>query len=65
MKPNLTWDHRKPRRAITIRVVVGIWLILLTGILLADGYWGWALLTGAGAVANVGLAWLAYRRISA
>ena len=65
MKPNLTWDHRKPRRAITIRVIVGIWLILLTGILLADGYWGWALLTGAGAVANVGLAWLAYRRISA
>ena len=65
MKPSLAWDYRKPRRAITIRLVVGFWLISLTVILLADGYWGWALLTGAGAVANLGLAWLAYRRISA
>ena len=64
-KPNLAWDYRKPRRAIIIRLVVGFWLILLTVILLADGYGGWALLTGAGAVANLGLAWLAYRRISA
>jgi hypothetical protein len=65
MKPHLVSDYRKPRRAITIRLVVGIWLILLTVILLSEGYWGWALLTGAGAVANFGLAWLAYRRISA
>ena len=50
---------------ITIRLVVGIWLILLTVILLSKDYWGWVLLTGAGAVANFGLAWLAYRRISA
>jgi hypothetical protein len=49
MKPNLAWDYRKPRRAITIRLVVGIWLILLTVILLSEGYCGWALLTGAGA----------------
>ena len=34
MKPNLAWDCRKPRRAITIRLVVGVWLILLTVILL-------------------------------
>ena len=65
MKPNLAWDYRKPRRSLTIRLVVGFWLILLTVILLADGYWGWALLTGAGAVANLGLAWLANQRISA
>jgi hypothetical protein len=65
MKPNLAWDYRKPRRVITIRLIVSIWLILLTVILLTEGYWGWALLTGAGAVANFGLAWLAYRRISA
>ena len=62
MKPDLARDYRKPRRAITIRLVVGI---LLTVILLSEGYWGWALLTGAGAVANSGLARLAYRRISA
>jgi hypothetical protein len=65
MKPNLAWDNSKPRRATTIRLVVGIWLILLTVILLSEGYWGRALLIGAGAVANFGLAWLAYRRISA
>jgi hypothetical protein len=65
MKPNLAWDNRKPRRAITTRLVVGIWLILLTVILLCGGFWGWALLTAAGAVANFGLARLAYRRISA
>jgi hypothetical protein len=65
MKPNPASDYRKPRRAIAIRLVVGIWLILLTVILLSEGYWGWALLTGAGTVANFGLAWLAHRRISA
>jgi hypothetical protein len=65
MKPNLAWDYRKRRRAIIIRLVVGIWLILLTVILLSEGYWGWALLTGAGAVANFVLAWRAYRRIPA
>ena len=64
MKPHLAWDYRRPRRAVTIRLIVGIWLILLTVILLSRGSWGWALLTGAGAVANFGLAWLAYRRIS-
>lgn len=32
---------------------------------LSEGYWGWALLTGGGAVANTGLAWFAHRRISA
>jgi hypothetical protein len=65
MKPDLAWDYRKPRRTIAIRLIVSIWLILLTVILLTEGYWGWALLTGAGAVANFGLAWLAYRRTSA
>jgi len=63
MQPNPAWDYRNARRAITIRLVVGIWLILLTVILLSEGYWGWAILTGAGAVANFGLAWPAYRRI--
>lgn len=64
MKPGLAGDYRKPRRAVIIRLVVTIWLIALTVILVADGYWGWALLTGAGAAANFALAWLAYRRNS-
>jgi hypothetical protein len=37
------------------------WLLALTGILLAYGYWGWALLTLAGAVANIALAYRTYR----
>jgi hypothetical protein len=37
------------------------WLFGLTGILLARGYWGWALLTLAGAVANVMLAYRVWR----
>jgi hypothetical protein len=65
MKPDLARDYRKPRHAITIRLVVGIWLILLTVILLSEGYWGWALLTGVGAVANFGLARLALSENSA
>jgi hypothetical protein len=40
MKPDLAWDYRKPRRTITIRQVVGTWLILLIMILLTKGYWG-------------------------
>jgi hypothetical protein len=52
------FDRRHPRGVILIRVLVTAWLLAATGILLADGYWGWALLTFAGAVANA--AW-AYR----
>jgi hypothetical protein len=38
---------------ILIRLLVTAWLLALTGILLAYGYWGWAPLTLAGAVANI------------
>jgi hypothetical protein len=38
MKPDLAWDYRKPRRAITIRLVVGIWLILLTVARLSENF---------------------------
>lgn len=46
---------------ILIRVLVTAWLLVLTGILLAYGYWGWALLTLAGAVANGVLAYRVFR----
>jgi hypothetical protein len=46
---------------ILIRVLVTAWLLALTGILLAYGYWGWALLTIAGAVANSVWAYRVYR----
>ena len=57
------FDRRHPRSVILIRVLVTAWLIGLTGILLAYGYWGWALLTLAGAVANIVLAYRVWQRI--
>jgi uncharacterized membrane protein YebE (DUF533 family) len=55
------FNRRYPRGVILIRVLVAAWLLALTGILLAYGYWGWALLTIAGAVANGVLAYRVYR----
>jgi hypothetical protein len=51
------FDRRHSRGVILIRVLVTAWLLALTGILLAYRYWGWALLTLAGAVANIVLAY--------
>ena len=51
------FDRRHPRGVILIRVLVTAWLLALTGILLAYGYWGWALVTLAGAAANSVLAY--------
>jgi hypothetical protein len=45
----------------THRVVVTAWLLALTGILLAYGYWGWGLVTLAGAAANSFWACRVYR----
>ena len=56
-----SFDRRHSRGVILIRVLVTAWLIALTGILLAYGYWGWALLTLAGAVANIVLAYRIWR----
>jgi len=55
------FDRRHPREVILIRVLVTTWLLALTGILLACGYWGWALVTLAGAVANIVWAHRVYR----
>jgi CHASE2 domain-containing sensor protein len=55
------FDRRHPRAVVIIRAVVVAWLLVLTGILLAYGYWGWALLTLAGAVANGVWAYRVYR----
>ena len=55
------FDRRHPRGVILIRVLVTVWLLVATGILLADGYWGWALLTIAGAAANSVWAYRVYR----
>jgi hypothetical protein len=42
-------------------LLVTVWLLALTGILLAYRYWGWALLTLAGAVVNFVWAYRIYR----
>jgi hypothetical protein len=47
------------RGVIVIRVLVIAWLVALTVILLVSGPWNWAILTGAGAVANA--VFLVYR----
>ena len=53
--------RRHPRGVILIRVLVTAWLLALTGILLAYGYWGWGLVTLTGAVANILWAYGVYR----
>jgi hypothetical protein len=55
------FDRRHPRSVIVIRVLATAWLLVLTVILLLYGYWGWALLTIAGAVANAVWAYLTWR----
>jgi hypothetical protein len=55
------FDRRHPRGVILIRVLVTAWLLALTGILLTYGYWGWALVTLAGAAANIAWACRVYR----
>jgi CHASE2 domain-containing sensor protein len=61
MNTSTGFDRRHPRGVILIRVLVIVWLLVLTGILLAYGYWGWALVTIAGAVANGVWAYRVYR----
>ena len=46
------------RTIIAIRAVVAVWLLALTIVLLVYGLWGWAILTGAGMLANA--AWAVY-----
>jgi hypothetical protein len=53
-----TADRAKPRiSAHKISRVIDPLIASLTGFLLANGYWAWALLTLAGAVANIVLAY--------
>lgn len=58
------FNGRYPRAAIIIRALVTAWLLAATGILLADGYWIWAVVTAAGALANAALAYRVYRTTS-
>jgi hypothetical protein len=56
-QPRWRWERRHPRLIIRGRVAIGIWLLVVGGILLSDGYWWGALM-----VAPAGLHfYLAYR----
>lgn len=57
------FDRRHPRSVVIIRTLVVAWLLAATGILLAYGYWIWAIVTATGAVANAVLGYRAYRAI--
>jgi len=61
MNMAMGFGRRHPRTAIIIRVLVTAWLLGLTVVLLADGYWGWALVTLTGTVANIVLAYRVWR----
>ncbi|HEV3047217.1 MAG TPA: hypothetical protein VGY13_07620 [Solirubrobacteraceae bacterium] len=38
-QPRWRWERRHPRLIIRVRIAIGIWLLVLGGILLGDGYW--------------------------
>jgi hypothetical protein len=59
------FDRKHPRSVIIIRVLVTAWLLALTGILLAYGYWAWTVLTLAGAAANSVWAYRVWRAANA
>jgi hypothetical protein len=58
---NMAMGFDRRRTVMLIRALVTAWLLGLTGILLARGYWGWALVTLAGAVANIVAAYRVWR----
>jgi CHASE2 domain-containing sensor protein len=61
MNMTTDFDRRHAHGVILIRVLVTGWLLALTGTLVAYGHWGWAMLTLAGAVVNIGWAYRVYR----
>jgi hypothetical protein len=38
-QPRWRWERRHPRLIVSLRVAIGIWLLVVGGILLATGYW--------------------------
>jgi CHASE2 domain-containing sensor protein len=59
-----SFDRRHPRGVILTRGLVAVWLVVLTGILLAYGYWGVALFTFAAAVVHVVWAYRVYQAMA-
>lgn len=43
-QPRWRWERRHPRLIVRLRVAIGIWLLVVAGILLGEGYWWGALI---------------------
>jgi hypothetical protein len=56
-QPRWQWERRHPRLIIRVRVAIGIWLLVLGGILLGEHYW-WGVLMVVPAALHF---YLAYR----
>jgi hypothetical protein len=56
-QPRWRWERRHPRLIVRVRVAIGIWLLVVSTILLAKGYW-WGVLIVAPAALHF---YLAYR----
>lgn len=38
-QPRWRWERRHPRLIVRLRVAIGIWLLVVAGVLLGSGYW--------------------------
>lgn len=56
-QPRWRWERRHPRLIVRVRVAIGIWLLVLSAILLGEGYW-WGVVMVAPAALHF---YLAYR----
>lgn len=56
-QPRWGWERRHPLLIIRVRVAIGIWLLMVGGILVGNGYW-WGVLMVAPAALHF---YLAYR----
>ena len=49
-QPRWRWERRHPRLIVRMRAAIGIWLLVLGGILLGDGYWRGVLMVAPAAL---------------
>jgi hypothetical protein len=56
-QPRWRWERRHWRLIVRMRVAIGVWLLVIGGILLSDGYW-WGVLIFVAAALHF---YLAYR----
>ncbi len=55
------FDRKHPRGVVATRLIVAVWLLVLSGILAGHRMWWWMLLTLTGAVLHIVLAYRVHR----